>query len=80
MELSDRVKQLVPSGLTIAETALRWCLDFDAVSVIIPGARNVAQAQGNARTSVLAPLSRERHVKLAAFYEREVAANIRGPY
>ena len=80
VELADAVKLLVPSGLTIAELALRWCLDFEAVSVIIPGARNVAQARGNARVSTLAPLSREQHVKLAAFYEREVANYIRGPY
>ena len=80
VELADALKSGVPTGLTMAEMALRWCLDFDAVSVIIPGARNVAQAQGNARASVLAPLSAERHVKLASFYEREVAAHIRGPY
>ncbi len=80
VELADATKLLVPSGLTIAELALRWCLDFEAVSVIIPGARNVAQARGNARVSTLARLSREQHVKLAAFYEREVANYIRGPY
>ena len=80
VELADALKPGVPRGLTLAEMALRWCLDFAAVSVIIPGARNVAQARGNARAALLAPLSRERHVKLAAFYEREVAAHIRGPY
>lgn len=80
VELSDAVKTFVPAAMTMAEMSLRWCLDFEAVSVIIPGARNVAQAQGNARTSVLAPLGAEKHVKLAAFYERNVAAHIRGPY
>jgi aryl-alcohol dehydrogenase-like predicted oxidoreductase len=80
VELADTLKPTVPSGITIAEMSLRWCLDFEAVSVIIPGARNVAQAQGNARASTLAPLSREQHVKLAAFYERNVVSHIRGPY
>jgi len=80
VELADALKPLVPTGMTLAEMALRWCLDFEAVSVIIPGARNAGQAQGNARASVLAPLGAERHVKLAAFYEREVATHIRGPY
>ncbi|MES1261681.1 MAG: aldo/keto reductase, partial [Acidobacteriota bacterium] len=46
VELADALKPLVPSGLTLAELALRWCLDFDAVSVIIPGAKNPAQARG----------------------------------
>jgi aryl-alcohol dehydrogenase-like predicted oxidoreductase len=78
--LADSLKPLVPAGMTMAEMSLRWCLDFEAVSVLIPGARNPAQAQANARASVLAPLGADRHVKLAAHYEREVAAHIRGPY
>ncbi|SDR65566.1 aldo/keto reductase [Opitutus sp. GAS368] len=78
--LADALKPLVPAGMTMAEFSLRWCLDFEAVSVLIPGARNPAQALANARASVLAPLGADRHVKLAAFYEREVAAHIRGPY
>lgn len=78
--LADQLKPLVPVGLTMAEMALRWCLDFEAVGTIIPGARSAAQAQANARASLLAPLGAGRHVKLAAFYEREVAAHIRGPY
>jgi aryl-alcohol dehydrogenase-like predicted oxidoreductase len=80
VDLADAVKPLVPAGLTLAEFSLRWCLDFEAVSVLIPGARNAAQARGNARVSALAPLGADRHVKLASFYEREVAAHIRGPY
>ena len=80
VELADGLKPHVPAGLTLAEMALRWCLDFEAVSVIIPGARNPAQARGNARASLLAPLAAERHVKLASYYERHVAARIRGPY
>lgn len=78
--LADALKPQVPAGLPMATWALRWCLDFEAVSVIIPGARNADQARGNAQASLLAPLGTERHVKLAAFYEREVAPHIRGPY
>jgi aryl-alcohol dehydrogenase-like predicted oxidoreductase len=80
VDLSDALKPGIPGGMTLAEMALRWCLDFEAVSVIIPGARNAAQAQGNARASVLAQLGAQRHVQLASFYERNVASHIRGPY
>jgi aryl-alcohol dehydrogenase-like predicted oxidoreductase len=80
VELADALKPLVPAGLTLADMALRWCLDFEAVSVIIPGAKNPAQAKGNARASSLAPLSPALHAQLAGFYTREVAAHIRGPY
>lgn len=78
--LADQLKPLVPAGLSLPEMALRWCLDFDAVSAIIPGAKNSEQAKANARVSTLPPLPRELHAKLADFYTREVAAYIRGPY
>lgn len=80
VELADALKAQVPAGLTMAEMALRWCLDFEAVSVIIPGAKNPDQVRGNLRASTLAPLGITRHVQLASFYERHVAAHIRGPY
>jgi aryl-alcohol dehydrogenase-like predicted oxidoreductase len=80
VELADGLKPSVPPSETMAEMALRWCLDFDAVSVIIPGAKNADQVRGNIRAGDLAPLTRSRHVQLAAYYERNVAAHIRGPY
>jgi aryl-alcohol dehydrogenase-like predicted oxidoreductase len=80
VELADALKQLVPTGYTLPEFALRWCLDFDAVSVIIPGAKSPEQARANARASALPPLSTEVHAKIAEFYRREVAPHIRGPY
>jgi aryl-alcohol dehydrogenase-like predicted oxidoreductase len=78
--LADALKAWLPAGLSLADLALRWCLDFPAVTAIIPGARNPAQAEANARASALPPLSPELHATLAAFYTREVAPHIRGPY
>jgi aryl-alcohol dehydrogenase-like predicted oxidoreductase len=80
VELADSLREQVPTGWTMAELALRWCLDFEAVSVIIPGAKNPDQARANIRAGLLAPLTRTQHVQLAGFYERHVAAHIRGPY
>lgn len=80
VELTETLKALVPPGMTMAQMALRWILDFEQVSVVIAGARNAAQAEGNAEASSLPPLSRELHEKLKSFYEKEVAASIRGPY
>lgn len=80
VELADMLKAHVPPGLTMAEMALRWCLDFEAVSVVIPGAKSPEQAHANIRAASLAPLGSTRHVQLASFYERHVAAHIRGPY
>ena len=80
VELADALKQHVPDGMAMATMALRWCLDFDAVSVIIPGAKSPVYARANAATSSLPPLGPELHRALAEFYAREVAAHIRGPY
>jgi aryl-alcohol dehydrogenase-like predicted oxidoreductase len=80
VELAEAVKGFVPAGQTVAEFSLRWILDHDAVSVVIPGARNADQVKANVRPSALPPLGSELHQKLADFYRREVSASIRGPY
>lgn len=78
--LADELKTLVPQGSVLSEMALRWILDFPAVSVIIPGAKNADQARTNAAASDMPPLSPELHQKLQVWYEEKVKANIRGPY
>jgi aryl-alcohol dehydrogenase-like predicted oxidoreductase len=80
VELADALKPLVPAGLSLTEAALRWCLDHEAVSVLIPGAKDPAQARANARVSDLPPLPADLHQHLRAFYHAEVAPHIRGPY
>jgi aryl-alcohol dehydrogenase-like predicted oxidoreductase len=80
VELANALKPLVPEGMTMAQMALRWCLDFEAVTVVIPGAKSPAQAMANAEVSGLPPLSSELHSRLREFYAREVSAHIRGPY
>ncbi|MFI6791703.1 aldo/keto reductase [Nonomuraea sp. NPDC050383] len=51
-----RLAPLVPEGATMAQFALRWIVDQPGVSVVIPGARNPAQARANAAAAGLAPL------------------------
>lgn len=80
VELAEALKPLVPAGQTLADFSLRWCLDFDAVSVIIPGAKNPEQARSNAQASSLPPLGATVHAKLAEIYTRDVATHIRGAY
>ena len=78
--LADSLKPLVPSGLTLAQMALRWCLDFEAVTTIIPGAKSPAMAAANAAASDLPPLTPDLHARLSEFYADRVAGAIRGPY
>ncbi len=80
VSLANELEKYVPPALTLTQLALRWCLDFPAVTVVIPGARNPDQARANAGVSELPPLSSELHDKLQVFYECNVAEFIRGPY
>ena len=80
VELADELKQYVPKGMSMAQFALRWILDFDAVSVVIPGASRPAQAVDNAKASDLPPLNEDLHRKLKDFYEQKVKSHIRGIY
>jgi aryl-alcohol dehydrogenase-like predicted oxidoreductase len=80
VELANSLKPLVPDGMTMAQMALRWCLDFDAVSVLIPGAKNPDQARANAAAARLPALPEDLHRRLRVLYESEVAPHIRGPY
>jgi aryl-alcohol dehydrogenase-like predicted oxidoreductase len=80
VELSEQLKGIKNPSVPMAHWALRWILDFDAVSVVIPGASKVSQAESNASASKLDPLSLETHEELAQFYEAAVRDHIRGPY
>ncbi|WP_455385287.1 aldo/keto reductase [Acidihalobacter prosperus] len=80
LELSHRIQEMAPEGMSMAEMALRWILDHEAVSVVIPGASSPAQAQANARASALPPLPAELHARLAEFYASSIHQHIRGGY
>ena len=57
----ERIRPLVRGDATMAQLALRWILMFDAVTVVIPGAKNAAQARANARGRRAAGAVRRRH-------------------
>src|SRR5699024_12758354 len=51
-------------------------LDQEGVSVVIPGARNATQAQGNAAAAALQPLSRETHTQVREVYDDLVPSQV----
>ena len=68
----ERIRPLVSGDTTMAKFALRWILMFDAVTVVIPGARNPAQAISNAEAADLAPLSDELMGKIRDIYDQDI--------
>jgi aryl-alcohol dehydrogenase-like predicted oxidoreductase len=65
---------LAPAGSTPAQTALRWIIDQPGVTTVIPGARNVEQAQANASAAALAPLDDATGTAIADLYDRRIRA------
>ena len=80
VELAQKIHGIVGEGAPLAEVALRWILDFPAVSTVIPGAKNPKQARQNVGASGLAPLSPDIHSQLSELYANEIAPIIRGVY
>jgi len=72
----EELRPLVPASTSMAQFALRWILMNDAVSVTIPGAKTVRQAQENAAASDLPPLSSEIIARIAAIYEKRVKPSV----
>jgi len=76
LQAVEELKKLVPTGTTLAGFALRWILMNDAVTVVIPGARNAQQARANAAASDLPPLSTETMAAARAVYDRLIAPHV----
>ena len=72
----EELRPLVPGGATMAGFALRWILMNDAVTVVIPGAKNAAQAKGNADAAELKPLSRKAMAAVKDVYNRLIAPHV----
>ena len=76
----EQIRPWIPEGMTMAQMALRWLLDFEAVTTVIPGATRVEHVRSNAAASSLAPLPSGLHMKLRDLYWDQVHDHIRGGY
>lgn len=65
---------------TLAQKSLRWILDHETVSTVIPGAKTAEQARENAAASGLKPLAGQSHAELLELYEFEIDDAVRGAY
>jgi aryl-alcohol dehydrogenase-like predicted oxidoreductase len=72
LDAVDEIRKRVPEGVSMANFALRWILDHQAVSCVIPGARNEQQVIQNAAASDLPPLKADQAAVLAKLYEEKI--------
>ncbi len=76
LDAVEAVRKLVPDNVTMAQFALRWILMEEAVSVVIPGAKNAAQAKANSAASDVAALPAETMEALRALYRERIAPHV----
>ncbi|MFB6127865.1 MAG: aldo/keto reductase [Halolamina sp.] len=66
----------VPDGATLAQFALRWVLDHDAVSTVIPGSTTPAHIEDNVAAADLPSLSHEARGIAADVYDEFVREHV----
>jgi len=69
--LIEKIKNIIGPEANLAQTALSFCLAYDAVSTVIPGSASMQQLRDNI-SSITKPISKQIKEKLETFYEDEV--------
>jgi aryl-alcohol dehydrogenase-like predicted oxidoreductase len=70
------LERAVPDDLTLAQFTLRWILDHDAVSTVIPGSTSPDHISENAAASEADPLTHEQHGVVADVYDEYVRDHV----
>ena len=72
LEAVDELEAVSPTGLSMAQFALRWILMFEAVTCAIPGAKHPAQVEDNSTASDLPALSEDTMAHVRSIYDRRI--------
>lgn len=68
----ESLRKIIPTGMSMAEFALRWILMFPAVTCAIPGAKRPAQVEENVRAADLPEISESTMRQVEAIYNEQV--------
>ncbi len=72
----EKLRPLVAGDATLAQFALRWILMNEAMTVVIPGAKNPQQAQANVAAAALPALSAETMVAVEKIYAEDIKPHV----
>jgi aryl-alcohol dehydrogenase-like predicted oxidoreductase len=72
LEAVEALRPLVPAGMSMAQFAMRWILQYDAVTCAIPGAKRPSQVEENIAAADLPPLAPETMQAVRAIYEQRI--------
>jgi len=68
----EKLRALLPAGMSLTELALRFIASFPAVTCSIPGARRPDQVEQNIKQGEKGPLDAELLQRIIAIYESDV--------
>ncbi|MEL6941139.1 MAG: aldo/keto reductase [Bacteroidota bacterium] len=76
LEAVDKLKSIFPNQENLAPTALKWILQHQEVSCIIPGASKLEHLISNISASELASLSNTEITQMNSVYEQYIKAQV----
>jgi aryl-alcohol dehydrogenase-like predicted oxidoreductase len=74
LDAVEEIRALLPAGVSLTQFALRWILNFDAVTCAIPGGKKPEQVADNCHASDLPPLSDETMAAVKRIYDQKIRA------
>lgn len=76
LQAVEQLRQHVPQQFSLADLSLRWILDHEAVTCVIPGAKSGQQVAENARASELPSLDSSTTQAVDAIYRAMIAPHV----
>lgn len=76
LQVVEKLRPLVPTGMTMAQMALRWILMSPPVTCAIPGAKRPAQVEENVAAADLPPLAAHTMGRIRAIYDGRVKPHV----
>ncbi|UOR11439.1 aldo/keto reductase [Halobacillus amylolyticus] len=80
VELSKKLDWIGGDRGNMGRAALKWVMQQEAVTSVIPGFRNKSQVEDNLQALNVKPFSTQELQQLQQFYQQEVHDSIRGVY
>jgi aryl-alcohol dehydrogenase-like predicted oxidoreductase len=72
LQVVEKLRALLPEGMSLLELALRFIASFPAVTCSIPGARRPEQVEQNVKAGEKGPLGASLLSELSKLYEADV--------
>ncbi len=68
----EELRSLVPPGFSLAQLALAWILQHEAVTCVIPGGKRPTQVEENVRAADVPALSADTLARIDALYQARI--------